>query len=544
MPRPGCVWTHTILVGFSDIPALESATSLPSLFRRPRGDGSSYNAKLPYPPEGVDLTLPDEDASRRILFAVYANPSKPIISSSLGQRERDALALAIWDQQWPRLNRTFRFCTLSFADRSSTAGIFDLQFLPASGRVPRAQFRAAVDADRQDFAPTDWLDGAVSDLREGPGGSLRRFLRSAGGDVSGREAFAPLATLHMLSTHFATDPDSVEKAILVLDRTLAETQGQAARKLIANAAAVAADSLGPAGLNFVLRNFELIEPNESAAAAERVGQALWKIDPDFVFRLLQDDPPRRAVALRAIASLPTWVLLNGVCLASEHLSVVVNARPDIATEAGYWSLPDAWNAKALFHIARRSEIVPGAVDAMLRSDRPSIQIARAAFGSETILTRLVALMERTPDAALETARAWLSEACLDPDALAHVLGDGSIEHAATLDAIARAAAPDQVPNDSGEDPWLVAIGHIAWSDATPYLAGFLLARAFGPSTRSSAELIQLTFDTVYAAVERSELPRMLGSSLTAACTGPTSGRTGTGVCGSDIRRSRLLSSAI
>jgi hypothetical protein len=292
----------------------------------------------------------------------------------------------------------------------------------------------------------------------------------------------------------------------VLGQTLPETQGQAARKLITNAAAAAADSLGPAGLNFVLRNFELIEPNESAAAAERVGQALWKIDPDAVVRLLQDDPPRRPVALRAIASLPTRVLLKGVCLAPEHLSVVVNARPDIATEAGYWSLPDAWNAKALFHIAQRPEIVPGAVDAMLRSDRPSIQIARAAFGSETILRRLVALMERAADAAPETARAWLSEACLDPDALARVLGDGSIEHAATLDAIARAAAPDQVPNNIGEDPWLVAIGHIAWSDATRYLAGFLLARAYGTSTRSSAELIQLTFDTVYTAVERSELP--------------------------------------
>jgi len=189
-----------------------------------------------------------------------------------------------------------------------------------------------------------------------------------------------------------------------------------------------------------------------------------------------------------------------------NLSIVVDARPELTTEPGYWSLPDAWNPETLRHIAERPEIVPGVVDAILRSERPSIYLARSTFGSETILRRLVTLMEHTADVAPDTARAWLSEACSDPEALARMLGDGSIEHAATLDAIARATTPDQVPNDVGEDPWLIAIRRIASLDATGYLAAFLLTRAYGPRTRNSAELIQLTFDTVYAAVERSALP--------------------------------------
>lgn len=505
MPRPGCVWTHTILVEFSDIPALESAAGLLALFRRPRGDERTYGVELPCFPGREGPAPPGEDAARRILFAVYSNPSKPVISSSLSQRERDELVLAIWDQQWPRLKRSFRFCTLSFADRSSTVGGFDLQFLPGTGRVPRAQFRAAVDADRQDLAATDWLDDAVSDLREGPGGSLRRFLRTAGSDASGRESFAPLATLHALSTHFATEPDSVERAISLLDQTLPEAQGQAARALITRAAAAAADGLGSPGLQFVLRNFELIEPNEAAAAAERVGLALWKINPDAVVGLLQD-PARRPIAERAIALLPMSALLKVTSSAPRHLRALLDARPELATEPGYWSLPDAWNADALLRIAERPESVPGAVDAMIRSDQPSIHLACAAFGSEMVLRRLVTLVDSTPGVAPDAARAWLSQACSDPDALARVLSDGSVEHAATLDAIARVGTPDQVPNDLGEDPWLVAIRRVAWSDVTPYLATFLLARAFGPRTRSSAELIQLTFDTVYAAVERSTLP--------------------------------------
>src|SRR5262249_30677845 len=155
------------------------------LFQRPRGDDRKYRAAVHYIPGPGGPTSLLENTARQIVFAVYSNPSRPVVSSSLGQRERDEFVLAMWDQQWPRLKRAFRFCTLSFADRSSSANTFDLQFLPGSGRVPRAQFGAAVDADRQDFAPAEWLDDAVSDLREGPDSSLRRFLRAAGSDVSG-----------------------------------------------------------------------------------------------------------------------------------------------------------------------------------------------------------------------------------------------------------------------------------------------------------------------------------------------------------------------
>jgi hypothetical protein len=323
--------------------------------------------------------------------------------------------------------------------------------------------------------------------------------------VSGRESFAPLATLHALSTHFAAEPDGVERAISLLDQTLPETRGKAARALITRTAAAAADGLGTPGLQFVLRNFDLIEPSEAAAAAERVGLALWKIDPGAVVGLLQD-PVRRPIAERAIASLPTQALLKGASSAPRHLRALLGARPDLATDPAYWALPDAWDADTLLRIAERPEIVPGTVDAMIRSDRPSIHMACAAFGSETVLGRLVVLLEGPADVAPDATRAWLSQACSDRDALARVLGDGSVKHAATLDAMARAATPDAVPNDLGEDPWLVAIHRVAWSDMTPYLTTFLLARAFGPRTRNSAELIQLAFDTVYAAVERSTLP--------------------------------------
>jgi hypothetical protein len=231
MPRPGCVWTHTILIEFSDIPSLQSAIGLLGLFRRPRGKDLGYGEALTLSEVSSDASPPDPAAARRILWAIYGNPSRPIVSSILEQRERDEFVLAMWDQQWPRLKRAFRFCTLSFADRSGGGNVFDLQFLPGSGRVPRVQFRTALDADRSEAEFSDWLDDAVSDLRDGAAGDLRRFLRTAGSDVSGREAFVPLASLPALSIHLATIPDSVDRAISLLEETIPDSQGHAARSL-------------------------------------------------------------------------------------------------------------------------------------------------------------------------------------------------------------------------------------------------------------------------------------------------------------------------
>jgi hypothetical protein len=52
MPRPGCVWTHTILLEFSDIPALQSASGLLGLFRRPSGKNCGYQNALTLAAEG------------------------------------------------------------------------------------------------------------------------------------------------------------------------------------------------------------------------------------------------------------------------------------------------------------------------------------------------------------------------------------------------------------------------------------------------------------------------------------------------------------
>jgi GTPase-associated protein 1, N-terminal domain type 1 len=505
LPRPGCVWTHTILIDFSDIPSLRNASGILKCFQRPQGDERAYKSPLTHVVlSGEGLTDLKDQLARRILFALYNYPSKPIVSAAAEVKARDDLVLSVWAQQWPRLKRAFRFCTLSFADRSSGNATFDLQFLPLSGRVRPAQFRGAIDADRQDLVGGEWLDDAITDLMDGADGGLRSFLRAAGSDVGGRESFAALATLHALSLQFASDPSAVERAVSTLEGTISNDQGQAARSLIARAAAAAADHLGRGALEFVVRNFDLIEPADGGVAAERVGRALWRIDPEAVLDILSE-PTRSMIAERSIAAMPKPVLIEGIASTPKHLLDLLKLRPDIATETAYWAIPESLKQDALRFVGTRPDIAGRVIDAMIGSELSLAREARAAFGSDSVLRRSIALLE-DPTSNSDAPRAWLRILASDTNAVSLILAEQNIGSFETLEVIARAVDPDAVPNALGEDPWVTAVRRISPSVSSPYLASFLLVRAFGRRSHNSAELTQLSFDTIYAAAMRESLP--------------------------------------
>lgn len=103
-------------------------------------------------------------------------------------------------------------------------------------------------------------------------------------------------------------------------------QGHAARSSIVRVAANAADSLGTEGLQFVVRNFGLIDPAESDAAAERVGWALWRVDPKALFDI-RSDPARGVIAERAIVTMPPASLLEGITSTPTHLVELLGQDP-------------------------------------------------------------------------------------------------------------------------------------------------------------------------------------------------------------------------
>ncbi len=127
--RPGCVWTHTILVAESDIPQIADFRSLLPVMRRPASavDLEAYVEPLPMPRRPQQPDHIQETIAAQILLQLYGSARVVVLISETAERH-EALVLAILSQQWPRLRRGFRFCTGALALRNGTT--FDLAVAP------------------------------------------------------------------------------------------------------------------------------------------------------------------------------------------------------------------------------------------------------------------------------------------------------------------------------------------------------------------------------------------------------------------------------
>lgn len=201
MSRPGCVWTHAILIKFSDIARFESLGALTDLFSRP--PFGFYTTPLEIDPKILSVPTTfnaTESGYLNGLRAVYGSGKKGILRGESGACE--PVIFSVWSQQWPRLRRTFSFSSASVAvDTSSSTSRFDLRVLSALDSKSK-------DFDSQ-FPIEDWEAAALTDLSSPVGTEFRRFLWRYGSDIRrGRERFSFLARL-FVSTRVSHFGDSL-----------------------------------------------------------------------------------------------------------------------------------------------------------------------------------------------------------------------------------------------------------------------------------------------------------------------------------------------
>lgn len=150
MERPGCVWTHTLLLPAEGFFWSENMVFLLPLFRRPnRGDYRGYAKPL-------------ESMSEASLSNIFTGPTRgeqfglrfySDVFHSLFERIRrvvifaddaavhEQLVLGIWSQQWDALRRRFSFCTGAFVNRAINGEQFTLQVAPSQ---QESQFRSTI----------------------------------------------------------------------------------------------------------------------------------------------------------------------------------------------------------------------------------------------------------------------------------------------------------------------------------------------------------------------------------------------------------------
>ena len=196
LPRPGCVWTHSLLLTRDELHSRD-LLSLTRLFRRPnsRKEFDQYAAVLDPPdPTWTASTVIGQRELATVIRPMYGDPGVRVCVPTDSATALEGSFLAIWNQQWPALRWEFAFTT-GMLGRGGTRR-FDLQGIPVRNRrffLESDEFIIVDDTDSHDTEP--WVIMATADVTapEYDDLLLREFLWTFGNDFSdGRSAFRPL----------------------------------------------------------------------------------------------------------------------------------------------------------------------------------------------------------------------------------------------------------------------------------------------------------------------------------------------------------------
>ena len=199
MSRPGCVWSHVLIVSFADMARFSDLSVLSDRVKRPdilHGfEYYSSTLSLASSIELFDISKSSQLGREKVLKVIrslYSEPGKGRVNGFLG--EFDLIIFAVWSQQWPRLRRKFSFRTaLSATDSNSSKKIFDIS-VALDSESQRSV--SAVEAEGVE----QWEKVAVDDILHPHETDFRRFLWRYGSDLRmGHRRFKFLTQLYIVT---------------------------------------------------------------------------------------------------------------------------------------------------------------------------------------------------------------------------------------------------------------------------------------------------------------------------------------------------------
>lgn len=303
LPRPNCVWTHTVILedGLLDNRAL--VRDLIGWLHRPSGPIDAYKTPLqaPGPPRtdlsqerpGVMTSVPIA-ALAGLLDELYHSDRTPVCLEAKDVHVHEALVLGIWDQQWPQLRRQFSFCVGALEPRSLSLRSFDLSVVPV-GRG--SAFRGSRASD--DGHPSAEGRFLVDDLLM-PSTTFRKYVTFSAAGSSRRSTLAALTCIWLA---LAADASSTAEVMPLLGDEIRQLAPQPRRMRR-------------------LKRF-LFRPPEAAVAV--------KVSPVRVLRELVAGPLATAVATEDVLigrwTELVWSRSPATALATYRAAPVASANP-------------------------------------------------------------------------------------------------------------------------------------------------------------------------------------------------------------------------
>ncbi|MCX7258600.1 MAG: hypothetical protein NTZ64_18290 [Polaromonas sp.] len=499
MPRPGCVWTHTLFIEFADLAVLDSPSQLEQLFRVPSVETSrTYGVSVELTaaaPATSALTPSEVTLFQRLATALYEHPRDQVWARRASDRFVDDVMLRLWDLQWPRLRRSFRFCTLTTRDRSQEGSLFDLQLCAESlSRLRFAQQADGIEANTTSVEP--WLVQLVEYADRPSATGFREALRLLGTDVlGGREAMRSICSLQaVLARH---EPSAVAEAIALVQSSAPLSSSKVAQAMVASSALSRSDELSPDTLRYVVINLDLVSDQELAQHADRLARSLWSSSPERLVELLFDQRPGVQAAMREAAQgISVAELVQGLVSGEEWLWRLLQVRPDLTETSEFWrrTQPRASDIEGAGIRLQGEVALESAVLGL--HDEPAIESIARCFGALAVLETLQRLI--TGSREVPQVPTWVKHACRDIGGAASFLAHTRAPSVQLVSVISNELAPDAVPNDYGVDPWFTALSHLRSQGVLPLeLVAYGFRRALGYRSRSVGALLRMTFDAMH-----------------------------------------------
>jgi hypothetical protein len=357
MERPGCVWTHTLLIRFGDLAKLPDLRSLKELFVRPTRSRVSWeryesSLKLQEERRHSKWIVPYATWSKiaGICDALYSSDTAAVMVPTVEASNYDDAFLSVWEQQWLRLRRRFTFCTGSIEGRELSGRSFDLQCIPTSflgiGNSPKGDLLLINGKSELGRLKSEVLDTLLDDLRS-ENTALRRFIRDYGADApQKRTAFAGLIGAWLVVSKGISTEDQYAASVTQIAAYFPDSQSVSTLK----SDLVGSNQLGElrVQLSFEERFLLLLELSDQDAAVaksfafEEVSVSKMKSDPEPLLPILE-----KLIRLRNLNGLAQELIIKAAELmpwdlvvtnaSPQLLLVFVGTKPELLMNSGVWN---------------------------------------------------------------------------------------------------------------------------------------------------------------------------------------------------------------
>jgi hypothetical protein len=416
MPRPGCVWSHVLLLDDEILSTQLDMSIFLSLFRNPKQvDRGFYSESLLLDADGpasLPSHIPRADLISEIIGPYYSH-QPTFLSSGAGADALEAAIAAVWSQQWPRLRMEFSFRTAQLGSHRRRTSRYDVQ--------------VALSDASDEIVGSDWADAATADASSGKVTPLRRFLWRYGRDVKDpRSRFRLLVETYLAS--FERRPLPMVAATRVFDELNEEDDGSILKQDILGFGTTTLSICPPVSFLDMLRLLDKYGA-EDAVDVEEIGRRFGKLSSAEMAEVLNFASAEGNRLDRLREPIFEWSVrqaneeLVNAEIPSDLRTRILMQRPDLITPHAVSGLRGQ-ELSRLFGGCEAVELKKIVLDAAVRRD-----LGEAAFD---LLNRAPALVAESAIAAARAGglhTAWLQPIISCRDKL---LSTDLLQHARSL----------------------------------------------------------------------------------------------------------------